>query len=473
MPKNSPTFLLLLAFHILFLSSFAQKKKVVNVGIAPFEWSSQSADPIYVSLIYDHVKSLLVKYPTVKLVARDSWKAIQEERELLKTEPFILSETIQQGRSAGAEKLVTGKIYLIDIQRINNNFKISFNLYLAIADVEEAFVIDNITLSPNGIQDSDKFIQVLRAMSVVNGTQVLTPLMNTMELADALETSQEIGALDEKSFFEKALEDMDKNLIPFFDYYFGTDKSGYKPADGPKTPVVGFYREPSLNLGKLREGEMRYRVVEMLSPQQLRIHGGEMSGITKYTELYLEAEFLNVGTTLSGTEVSGLEDIPLGTMKFVKYEGDFSIFELERNSKKDLNQVLIEFKELKTEHSDAILYAKEVRTKEIKVKPRHRFDIRSLEKDNQLKIVGSVEDGITPKSKFSLVKETFVNFTDINGNAGNGISRRELATFKVLEDRETFHIIVPERELEVSVKDMVGTKQQGVKPIVYFKLKNY
>ena len=49
----------------------------------------------------------------------------------------------------GAEKLLNGKVYLTEVRREGpESFSVSFNIYLAVVDVESGEVEDNIMLSP-------------------------------------------------------------------------------------------------------------------------------------------------------------------------------------------------------------------------------------------------------------------------------------------------------------------------------------
>ena len=222
------------------------------VAVSTFDYSRRSADPLFVSMIYDHVTELLGNTPNVVLVSRgDDWQRIYEEQELLKTEPFILSETVEQGRMIGAEKLVVGKVYLTNVEReINQSYSVSFSIYLAVVNVETGLVEDNIMVTPEGIRDVDKMVKVVKKTRLLLNLKlpgpfndILERIIKIFELFD-LVASQTVESGSQQDAFLMALEQMDNHVVPFLNYHFASQTDGYSPTTGKKAEIKEGARRP-------------------------------------------------------------------------------------------------------------------------------------------------------------------------------------------------------------------------------------
>ena len=464
-PKLVFSFVFSLAFSLQNLHS--QELVKIPVGVAPIEWNSRTANSTYVSMIYDHLTYLLNNNSAVTVVDRQGWELIQEERELLKTEPFILTETIQQGMSLGAQKLVTSKVYLTDLQQAGTGFEVTFSIYLAIVDVETGVVEDNIMLSPRGLEDSDKIIEIMKAIRrarLLPTNRFVDRVISIMELFDVL-TKYQVGGLTQDDAFKEALNQLDKSLIPFFDYHFkGVTDGSYTPDNEKRiSPVVDSYEKEEA------PEELKYPIVERISDTEVRIFGGELDGIKPLSRLDLIIENDFIDTTWTGEIVKGVDVKNVGRLSFKNYEGEFSVFTWLKSNDTDLATVISD----RDNGSRIFLLEADPSLKDID-EEGPKFGIVDIEADQILKIAGSTKNGIKKSSRFSLVREKLVTFVDFNGVERTGIRREELATLKFLEDRGDLQLLeLVERGGESNLREILGRPKPGEQIYVLFKLKNY
>lgn len=87
--------------------SFAQKQ---TVGIFPFTYSQGQADAGDASRATEIVTDALVSTGQFNILDRASFATIASEKELQKTEDFIDGEVIEQGKSLGAQYIISGKV---------------------------------------------------------------------------------------------------------------------------------------------------------------------------------------------------------------------------------------------------------------------------------------------------------------------------------------------------------------------------
>ncbi len=242
----------ILMLGIFFFSSLDcthSQKASTAVAVSPFDYSRRSADPLFVSMIYDHTATLLNNTPNVTLVGRGSdWIKIYEEQELLKTEPFILSETVEQGKMIGAEKLLVGKIYLTDVKRESSqSYSVSFSIYLGIVNVETGLVEDNIMVTPEGIRDVDKMVKIVKKtrylLKLPPQLDILKKIIKAFEFFD-LVASQTFDSGNQQDAFQKALVSMDKHVVPFLNYHFAGQTNGYSPSNRKKAEIKEGIRNP-------------------------------------------------------------------------------------------------------------------------------------------------------------------------------------------------------------------------------------
>ena len=498
--KPQTTFL----FLALLCSSSLFSQTPTIVGMAPFEWNQRTADPTYVSMIYDHISFLLANNSGIQLVSRDEgWEQIQEERDLIKTEPFILTETIQQGRSKGAEKLLVGKVYLTEIRRQRDGFSASFSLYLGVVDVESGIVEDNIMVSPRGLEDSDKMIKVLLTMQrfqFLPRNIFFTRFLGALELFDLFATYN-IGGVTQDDSFRESLNQLDQIVIPFLEYHFNGVTDNYTPRmDRNKTPIRDS-KEPDAAVArrasqqqtsrggggkgpiKLKlpgskepeggevlqsEEDLHFMYVENFSGNLIRIYGGELNGIKPSTKLSLITAEDKVTTSLNGETFKGEEIVDHGELKFERYEGDFSIFSMNRKEPIDIHSLLNDLNE------NTRLYLAAEKIDRGPFKEERKFSVVEMKGDNQLLIAGNmVKDGLKKNAQFSLVKETVKTFHDPNGEVGAGIVREEMATFKLEEDRNDFLLIEMNKGADVSIQELLGERRTGERYFILNKLHHY
>jgi curli biogenesis system outer membrane secretion channel CsgG len=101
---------ILLSISILFvsLSLLAQTEKI-TLGITYFTYPSYK-EKNYVEQVNELVANEFVKVGRFTIVDRTKLQTIKAEKELQKTEDFIDSKVIEQGRTLGAKYIVTGQL---------------------------------------------------------------------------------------------------------------------------------------------------------------------------------------------------------------------------------------------------------------------------------------------------------------------------------------------------------------------------
>jgi len=469
-------YLNLALFYILFSIPplLAQDDAKALVALAPFEWNPRTADGTYVSMIYDHISYLLANNSAVELVSRgEDWDKIEEERDLLKTEPFILTETIQQGKSKGAEKLLVGKVYLTEITQEEDGFSISYSIYLGVVNVESGVVEDNIMLSPRGLEDSDKILKVLRAVKRLQFLPrgiFLDRFISTMELFDLFATYN-IAGITQDDTFQESLNQMDKVIVPFLDYHFGGITTDYVPKEQRKAPVVEASSESFDESGTSdEEMAIRYQFIDKLPENQIRVYGGELTGIRPSTKLNFITETELTKISPNGDTIHGNEVKNHGELKFERYEGDFSIFSMDKKEPIKVDSIV------NTLHEKRELYLLSDKKNSPLIEEEKKFLILDVEGEDKLMIVAkSSEEGIKKNARFSLVREKASSFTDPNGEEGSGIIREEIAIFKLVEDRGDFQVLEVDKGLEENenLHDLIFNKRKGERVFVLFKLKHY
>ncbi|MGH1336906.1 MAG: CsgG/HfaB family protein [Aureispira sp.] len=87
--------------------SFAQQQ---TVGVFPFSYSQGQADAGDASTATEIVTDALVSTGQFNILDRASFATIATEKELQKTEDFIDGEVIEQGKSLGAQYIISGKV---------------------------------------------------------------------------------------------------------------------------------------------------------------------------------------------------------------------------------------------------------------------------------------------------------------------------------------------------------------------------
>ncbi|WP_266368990.1 CsgG/HfaB family protein [Tellurirhabdus rosea] len=138
------TYFGLFLLFLLPLTGFGQERDVI--GISPFSYASY-IEAKYVGEITEAVSNEFVKAKRFTIVDRTKLAAVTSERELQKSEEFIDSRVIAQGKSIGARYIVTGHLASIgtsnyfsaELKRYIYSAKIAFSL--KIIDVETGEVV--------------------------------------------------------------------------------------------------------------------------------------------------------------------------------------------------------------------------------------------------------------------------------------------------------------------------------------------
>lgn len=91
--------------------SFAQKEKI-TVGITYFSYPSYK-ERNYVEQVNEIIANEFVKAGRFTVVDRTKLQTIKAEQELQKTEDFLDSKVIEQGRTLGAKYIITGQLVSI------------------------------------------------------------------------------------------------------------------------------------------------------------------------------------------------------------------------------------------------------------------------------------------------------------------------------------------------------------------------
>jgi curli biogenesis system outer membrane secretion channel CsgG len=130
---------------LLTLPALAQTE-AMTIGISPFSYSSY-LEGRYVNELTETVSTELVRSNRFTVLDRTKLRAVTDERELQKSEAFIDSRVIAQGRSLGARYLITGHLasvgssnaYIPELGRYQ--YKARLIVSLKIIDVETGAVL--------------------------------------------------------------------------------------------------------------------------------------------------------------------------------------------------------------------------------------------------------------------------------------------------------------------------------------------
>lgn len=282
-------------FSIANVSAQSDRSKV---KMSAFDYSRQAAKDVYVTMIYDHISTKVGKYPKVILIRDDGRKAADKEHDEIMSESFSNSELVEQGRYAGAEQIVFGRVYTTQVIRESyESYSVKLRLYLAIIDVESGSTIDEVILSPHGRESIDKMREITRKWNRI--PQMLRKRFKPEKILawfEAYDLAKTISGTDENDSFQKALDQMDKGLVPFLDYHFaGKVDGGYQPeakittqdnnvsAPAPENYVIEMIEDNKLILpsGGLKKG------MKMVALQLKTLSSGKVREI-KIADLIVE-----------------------------------------------------------------------------------------------------------------------------------------------------------------------------------------
>lgn len=139
---------ILFIFFLVFFSQFcfSQQDERPIVGVSAF---SCDENPRFVKLVTEKVVEMLTNTKRFRVVDRTSSEKVKEELELQKSEAFIDSKnTVEQGASLAAEKIITGHITKIPVYAIKNSigeingYKASVAFQMKVVDVATGLSTD-------------------------------------------------------------------------------------------------------------------------------------------------------------------------------------------------------------------------------------------------------------------------------------------------------------------------------------------
>ncbi len=152
---------LLLVFFISlnFVSTEAQQGKVV-IGAAPF--SCQSDYCQYTPMVYEAITNAMTETGRFSFVDRSKTTELKNERELQKGEEFIDGKVVAQGKSIGADFILTGSVAIsttsAKLNVTNSNGQVTgyrtvytayLNIGLKVASIETGEVVNSKTITLN------------------------------------------------------------------------------------------------------------------------------------------------------------------------------------------------------------------------------------------------------------------------------------------------------------------------------------
>jgi curli biogenesis system outer membrane secretion channel CsgG len=138
------------------INSNSQTEKI-SVGILPFSYVSSSANYENVTSIQEVVTNSFVKTKRFTIVDRSKMDALKKEKELQKTEDFMDGSVVEQGKSLGAQFLISGHIVSAKAEEMKaddgkGNIEITYKAKLVISlkiiDIETGQVTTSETIEP-------------------------------------------------------------------------------------------------------------------------------------------------------------------------------------------------------------------------------------------------------------------------------------------------------------------------------------
>lgn len=139
------------------LNVLTQAQEKTNVGIMHFTYVNGAASSQDVNSIQETVTNAFVKTKRFNIVDRSKMDALNEEKELQKSDNFINSNTIAQGASLGANFLISGHVISAQAQEMRSDdgkgnieitYKAKLSISLKVIDVATGEVKNSETIEP-------------------------------------------------------------------------------------------------------------------------------------------------------------------------------------------------------------------------------------------------------------------------------------------------------------------------------------
>ena len=230
------------------LTASAQTDKIA-VGMMPFTDASEKVGN-NLTAINDAVTNALVKSNRFIIVDRSKMQALNQERNLQKTEDFIDGKALEQGKSLGAEYLVSGNVNSYS----NDGTQAKFTFTLSVMEVATSKMLNSEQIESKGGSIGGGMLMGLAASAASGGE----PVSN---------------AGNPEAVFKKALNDVAKDIDRFiaknFPLMLSIAETQTKDKNGaPLTLLISGGSATGVKKGD------KFRVVEMA---ELEVDGKKMT----------------------------------------------------------------------------------------------------------------------------------------------------------------------------------------------------
>ena len=271
-------FLSLLACGVA-LTASAQTDKIA-VGVMPFTDASQKVGNDLVA-INDAVTNALVKSNRFIIVDRSKMQALMQEKNLQKTEDFIDGKAVEQGKSLGAEYLVSGNVN----SYTNDGTQAKFTFTLSVMEVATSKMLNSEQIESKGGSIGGGMLMGLAASAASGGE----PVSNTG---------------NPEAVFKKALNDVAKDIDRFiaknFPLTLSIAEMQTKDKNGaPLTLLISGGSSTGVKKGD------KFRVVEMA---ELEVDGKKMTRKKEIGQLQVlkveDENFSSCKVLVGGTDIA-------------------------------------------------------------------------------------------------------------------------------------------------------------------------
>jgi len=136
------------------LSFFVKAQDKVTVGILPLTFDQSKASTADVNSIQDEITNSFVKTKRFNIVDRTKMDKVKQEKELQKSEDFMDGSTVEQGKSLGAQFLISGNVNSAQAERMTSSdgksttYKATLSISLQVIDISTGQIIATETIEP-------------------------------------------------------------------------------------------------------------------------------------------------------------------------------------------------------------------------------------------------------------------------------------------------------------------------------------
>lgn len=152
---------LCLSFGCFIINSGHSQSEKTNIGILPFSYSIGAASSQDATAINEAVTNAFVKTKQFNILDRTKMDVIKSEKELQKSEDFIDGSVVEQGKSLGANFLISGHVTSAKAEAVTTTdsktgvtttagYKAKLAISLKIIDVSTSQIIISENLEPKG-----------------------------------------------------------------------------------------------------------------------------------------------------------------------------------------------------------------------------------------------------------------------------------------------------------------------------------